>query len=189
MMLFFLLLGLVVVDTDLALQKKQEVKTLLELANHDATWAIDQALKTEGIIDLVETEAISRFDRRMEQNGRYRRQGAVFIPAQKSVTTDQIAILHYYIDFTQWRKNTQLSLTYRGDKLVVDNVAIDSQVQPSGGVLQITVTTESAERLTLAPKRMIGPSLVAVGYVDEQPLFQLLPGHSFPVVSVEELKW
>lgn len=189
MLLFFLLLGLVVVDSDLALQKKQEVKTLLELANHDATWAVDQVLKTEGLIDLVETDAISRFERRMEQNGQYHRQGAVFIPDATSVTTDQIAFLHYYIDFRQWRQDTRMFLRYTGDKLVLENVSIDNQTQPSGGLLQITVTSENAEQLSLAPKRMIGPSLVAVAYVDEQPLTPLLPGHSFPVVSVEELKW
>lgn len=189
MLLFFLMLGLVVVDSDLALQKKQEVKTLVELANHDATWAVDQALKTEGLMELVETDAISRFDRRMAQNGRYLRQGAAFIPAPASVTNDQLSFLHYYIDFQQWKKDIRLFLRYTGEKLVLDQVTIGSQSQQAGGLLQITVTTETAEQLTLAPKRMIGPSLVAVAYVDEQPLVPLLPGHSFPVVRVEELKW
>jgi hypothetical protein len=35
---------------------------------------------------------------------------------------------------------------------------------------------------------MVGPSHVVVAYVDESPFLPILPGHSFPVVSVEEVK-
>lgn len=187
-LLFFLLIGLFVVDTDLALQKKAEVKSLLELANHHATFAIDQALKTEGIIEMTEEEALLRFDKRMLENGQYIRQGSAYIPSAKSVTTDQIQAAHYYADFQTWRRNLQLSLHYDGKSLVLDRV-IPGEYRATGGDLQISITTEKNQVLKLAPKKMIGPSLVMVAYVDERPLTPLLPGHSFPIVSVEELKW
>ncbi len=182
-------MGLLVFDADLTMQKKQEVKALLELANHEATWAVDQAMKTEGIIELTESEAISRFAQRMADNGGYRQENNAFIPGKSSVTTDPLAFLHYYIDFQQWRKDTQLSLRFTGEKLLLDQAAVGSVIHPAGGELKITVTTETGERLTLAPKRLIGPSLVAVAYVHDRPLTPLLTGHAFPVVSVEELKW
>lgn len=189
MILFFLLLGLVVVDSDLALQKKQEVKALLELANHNATWAVDQVLKTEGVIELVESEAIRRLDQSMEVNGGYQRQGNRLLPNPSSVTTDPLLFAHYYVDFQRWKHNTRLYLRHTGDQLFLENVVIDGTEHPSGGTLQLTMTTESEQVLTLAPKKMVGPSLVAVAFVDEKALVPLLPPHAFPVVSVEELKW
>ncbi|MGE5702715.1 MAG: hypothetical protein ACM32O_09320 [Clostridia bacterium] len=171
------------------MQKKQEVKALLELANHDATWAIDQELKTEGIIELVTAEAVGRFDRRMADNGRYTRQDTLYKPDRTSVTTDPLAFLHYYVDFQQWKKDTHLSLRYSSNRLLLENVTISNQSKQSGGSLQITITTADNQMVSLAPKRMVGPSLVAVSYVDERPLVPFLPSHSFPVVSVEELKW
>lgn len=188
MLLFFLLIGLFVVDTDLALQKKTEVKSLLEMANHHATFAVDQALKTEGIIELTEADALARFDQRMYENGRYTRQGTAYLPSTTSVTTDPLQVTYYYADFQAWRKNLQLFLHYDGKTLVLDKVT-PGEYRQAGGDLRISITTDKNEILQLAPKKMIGPSLVMVAYVDEKPLAPLLPGHSFPVVSVEELKW
>lgn len=188
-LLLFLLVGLVVVDADLAMQKKAEMKTLIELANHHATFAIDQALKTEGIIEMVEAEAIKRFDSRMKENGYYDRNGAYYQPGDQSVTTDPVAIASHYVDFQDWRKNIKLSLHYDGDVLQIEKVEIDPEQQPSGGQLRIAITMENNQTVSLAPKRMIGPSHVVVAYIDERPLVPLLPAHAFPVASVEELKW
>lgn len=188
-LLLFLLIGLVVVDADIAMQKKAEIKTLIELANHHATFAIDQALKTEGIIELVEGEAITRFDNRMKENGFYDRSGAYYQPADRSVTTDRVAVATYYVDFQNWRRNIKLSLDYDGDSLKMESIGIDPEQQPSGGELRIAITMENNQTVSLAPKRMIGPSHVVVAYIDEPPLVPILPAHAFPVASVEELKW
>jgi hypothetical protein len=182
------LIGLFVVDTDMALQKKAEVKTLLELANHHATFAVNEMLKTEGVIDLVEEEALARFDQRMAENGGYRREGTAYLPSPGSVTTDSIACARYYIDFRHWRQDLNLRLRYTGAALLLEQ-AIAGTERPSGGKLRITVTTEQGEVLEMAPKTMVGPSAVVVAYVDERPFLPLLPAHAFPIVSVEELKW
>lgn len=187
-LLLLLLIGLFTVDADVAMQKKTEVKALLELANHHATFAVDQTLKTEGIIDLVEEEALARFDRRMEENGGYRRSGNLYLPASDSVTTDPLPFARYSIDFQNWRKDLHLRFRYTGDTLLLEQ-AVPGTEHPSGGKLRITVVTEQNESLELAPKTMIGPSAVVVAYVDERPFLPLLPAHAFPVVSVEELKW
>jgi hypothetical protein len=188
MLLIFLLVGLIVADADIAMQKKTEVKSLLELANHHATFAIDQSLKTEGIIEMTETEALARLDKRMEENGGYIRQGSFYLPSSASITTDPLPFVHYYVNFQNWRKDLQLILRYTGDSLLLEK-AVPGQEQPTGGELRISITTDEAQVLELSPKKMIGPSLVVVAYVDERPLTPLLPAHSFPVVSVEELKW
>jgi hypothetical protein len=188
-MLLFLLLGLVVFDADLAMHKKLEVKSLLELANHDATFAINQELKTEGIIDLNLDEAMDRFARRMAENGGYSRQGAAFLPSAASVTSDPLAFRYYYIDFQHWQRDFQLSLQYQQGSLQEVSAVFADTLRPEGGYVEVAITTEEGEELRLSPKRMVGPSLVVVAYVDEQPFVPLLSGHAFPVVSVEELKW
>lgn len=186
-MLFFLLVGMFIVDADLAMQKKTEVKILLELSNHHATFAVDPVLKTEGVIDLLEDEALERFDERMHENGGYRRDQAMFVPQADSVTTDPIPFSRYYVDFRSWRNDHQLRLQYNGKTLVTER-ATKGPARPGGGMLQITVVTERGEELQLAPKTMVGPSHVVVAYIDERPFLPMLPSHSFPVVSVEELK-
>jgi hypothetical protein len=185
--LFFLLVGLFVVDADLAMQKKTEVKMLLELANHHATFAVDPVLKTEGVIDLLEDEAMDRFEERMNQNGGYHRELQTFVPANNSVTTDPLVFTRYYIDFRAWRQDLDIYLRYNGKSLSQDRL-VPGVSRPEGGRLHITVVTEEGEELRLAPKTMVGPSHVVVAFVDESPFLPLLPGHSFPVVSVEELK-
>jgi hypothetical protein len=187
-LLLLLLIGMFVVDADAAMQKKAEVKALLEMANHHATFAVNQDLKTEGVIDLVEEEALARFDRRMEENGGYTRQGSEYVPAADSVTTDTLPFVRYSIDFLNWRKDLHLRLRYTGDTLLIEQATTGAE-RPTGGRLRITVVTERNEELELAPKTMIGPCAVVVAYVDERPFLPLLPAHSFPVVSVEELKW
>lgn len=181
--------GLTVVDADLTMQKKQEVKALLELANHDATFAVNPSLKTEGIIDLLEDEAMDRFAKRMEQNGQYEWQGDQFIPSEKSVTTEPLAFLHYYIDFSQWQRDTYLSVQQTGNQLRLKQVTQGMASQPTGGYLYISLQEENGQIVSLSPKRMVGPSFIAVAYVQDNPFTSLLPAHKFPVVSVEELKW
>ncbi|UFJ43406.1 hypothetical protein LOK74_21690 [Brevibacillus humidisoli] len=191
-MLLFLLFGLVVFDADLAMHKKLEVKSLLELANHDATFAVNQALKTEGIIDLNLDEAMDRFERRMEENGGYSRQGALLQPSRESVTSDPLSFTYYYIDFQHWQRDVSFSLRYDEDQvhnLQLIHAEHGDIMRPEGGYVEVEITTEDGEILQLSPKRMVGPSLVVVAYVDEQPFTPLLSGHAFPVVSVEELKW
>mgnify|MGYP001057569017 CR=1 FL=1 len=186
-LLFFLLIGIFVVDTDLALQKKAEVKMLLELANHHATFAVDPIMKTEGVIELIEEEALVRFDERMLANGGYRREHNAYFPDAHSVTTDPLPFVRHYIDFRSWRQDWQLRLRYDGQELVLEQ-AIPGAVRPDGGLLQIQFVTEQGEELALAPKTMVGPSHVVAAYIDERPLLPVLPAHSFPVVSVEEVK-
>lgn len=183
-----MLIGTFVVDADMAMQKKTEIKMLLELANHHATFAIDPVLKTEGVIDLLEDEALQRFDRRMSENGGYQRQLHSYVPGAKSVTTDPIPFVRHYVDFRAWRQDLTLRLQYNGDSFVTVS-ATPGAVRQGGGQLQITVVTERGEGLQLAPKKMVGPSHIVVAYVDERPFLPMLPGHSFPVVSVEEVKF
>lgn len=185
--LLFLLVGAFVVDADMAMQKKTEVKMLLELANHHATFAVDPVLKTEGVIDLVENEALVRFDRRMAENGGYRREQGAYVPDAGSVTTDPLIFTCHYVDFRSWQQDLQIRLHYNGLTFVEKQV-VPGANRPSGGRLQITVVTEQGEELRLAPKVMVGPSHVVVAYVDERPFLPVLPAHAFPVVSVEELK-
>lgn len=187
-LLFFLLIGVFVVDADLAMQKKTEVKMLLELSNHHATFAINPVLKTEGVIDLLEKEALDRFDRRMLENGGYRREGNKYLPSGHSVTTDSLSFVRHYIDFVSWRNDHQLFLRFNGSDFSLDRVVTGAR-RPAGGLLQITVMTEKGEELRLAPKTMVGPSHIAVAYVNERPFVPVLPAHAFPVVSVEEVKW
>lgn len=162
---------------------------MLELANHDATFAVIEELKTEGIIELDESQAMWRFERRMEQNGGYRRNDETFYPSAESVTTDPISMAWYYVDFQSWRKDVALTLRYTESGLMIDKVSKGNVDQPLGGSLQFEVYDHNGELLQLAPKRMVGPSLVVAAYVDERPFSPLLPAHAFPVVSVEELKW
>lgn len=176
-----------VVDADMAMQKKTEVKTLLELANHHATFAVDPILKTEGVIDLLEDEAMDRFAARMDENGGYRRQQQTFIPSGSSVTTEPLPFTRYYVDFRAWEQDLELRLRYNGTALLLER-AVPGSARPGGGRLLVTVVTEEGEELRLAPKIMVGPSHVVTAYVDESPLLPILPSHSFPVVSVEELK-
>ncbi len=82
---------------------------LLELANHDASFAVDPVLKTEGVIDLIEDEAMQRFDKRMKENGGYMREQQTFVPAANSVTTDPIPFARYYVDFRSWERDLQLT--------------------------------------------------------------------------------
>jgi len=160
---------------------------LLELANHHATFAVDPILKTEGVIDLLEDEALDRFGERMNQNGGYRREQRAFVPAGNSVTTDPLTFIRYYVDFRAWQQDLQIYLRYDGNELLQER-AVSGAVRPGGGRLQVTVVTPEGEELRLAPKAMVGPSHVVVAFVDERPFLPLLPAHSFPVVSVEELK-
>ncbi len=171
------------------MQKKQEVKSLLELANQDATFAINQRLKTEGVIDLVEEEAVARFVKRMEQNGGYRFQGNQFIPDEGSVTTDPLPFLHYYVDFLNWQKDIHLLVKFANGNLQLQQVTQGNQANAAGGYIYLSIQEESGQTVALSPKRMVGPSLVAVSYVQDRPLAAFLPGHKFPVASVEELKW
>lgn len=186
--MFFLLIGVFVVDADLAMQKKTEVKMLLEQSNHHATFAIHPVLKTEGVIELVEAEALDRFDERMLANGGYTRQGNDYLPGSHSVTTDSLSFARHYVDFLSWRKDHHLLLRFTGTDLMLEQVTTGA-ARPGGGLLEITVTTEKGEQLRMAPKAMVGPSHVVVAYVNERPFLPMLPAHSFPVVSVEELKW
>ncbi|WP_400161823.1 hypothetical protein ACAF76_020750 [Brevibacillus sp. TJ4] len=186
-LLLFLLIGIFVVDTDLAMQKKAEVKMLLELANHHATFAVDQVMKTEGVIELVEEEALTRFGDRMLENGGYRLERNNFVPAVTSVTTDPLPFVRYYVDFRSWRQDIDMRVRYDGRTLVLEQ-AVPGAVRADGGRLRIRVITERGEELELAPKTMVGPSHVVVAYVDERPFLPILPAHSFPVVSVEEVK-
>ncbi|MED4781241.1 hypothetical protein [Brevibacillus choshinensis] len=186
-MLFFLLVGMFVVDADMAMQKKTEVKMLLELANHHATFAVDPILKTEGVIDLIEDQALDRFAIRMNENGGYRREQQLFVPADDSVTTDPLPFTRYYVDFRAWRQDLELRLRYNGTALLQERV-VPGTMRPTGGRLQVMVVTEQGEELRLAPKIMVGPSHVVVAFVDERPFLPILPSHSFPVATVEELK-
>ncbi|MBO8165524.1 MAG: hypothetical protein H0Z34_17750 [Brevibacillus sp.] len=188
-MLVFLLFGLAVFDADLAMHKKLEVKALLELANHDATFAVNEVLKTEGIIDLNLDEALDRFARRMQENGGYSREGNRFHPSADSVTSDPLPFAYYYIDFEHWQRDFSLSLRYHDDSLQQIKAVHGSIAQTEGGYIEVEIITEEGEVLRLSPKRMVGPSLLVVAYVDEQPFTPLLSGHAFPVVSVEEIKW
>lgn len=174
-------------DADIAMQKKTEVKMLLELANHHATFAVDPILKTEGVIDLLEDEALDRFAVRMSENGGYHREQQTFVPATDSVTTDPLPFFRYYIDFRAWQQDLELRLRYNGTALLLER-AVTGATHSEGGRLQVTVVTEEGEELRLAPKVMVGPSHVVVAFVDERPFLPLLPSHSFPVASVEELK-
>ncbi|MDF2682644.1 MAG: hypothetical protein K0R47_3834 [Brevibacillus sp.] len=174
-------------DADLVMQKKTEVKMLLELSNHHATFAVDPTLKTEGVIDLVEDEALDLFAVRMNENGGYRLEQQAFVPAAGSVTTDPLPFTRYYVDFRAWRQDLELRLRYNGTALLQER-AVPGTIRPTGGRLQVTVVTEQGEELRLAPKIMVGPSHVVVAFVDERPFLPILPSHSFPVVSVEELK-
>ncbi|MEJ8548746.1 hypothetical protein [Brevibacillus borstelensis] len=187
-LLFFLLIGVFVVDADLAMQKKTEIKTLLELSNHHATFAVDPVLKNEGVIDLMEKEALARFDKRMLENGGYRREGNKYLPGKHSVTTDSLSFARHYIDFLSWRNDHQLFLRFDGSDVSFDRVVAGARRQ-AGGLLQITVVTEKGEELRLAPKTMVGPSHIVIAYVNERPFVPILPAHAFPVVSVEEVKW
>lgn len=187
--LLFLLFGITIVDADVAMQKKQEVKALIELANYDATFAINQSLKAEGIIDLVEDEAIQRFAKRMRQNGSYQLQGEQFSPSTNSVTTDPLSFFHYYIDFQQWQKDNHLLVLQTGNQLKLQQLTQGTVMNPAGGYLYISLQEADGRVVTLSPKRMVGPSLIAVAYVQDRPLVPFLPSHQFPVVSVEELKW
>lgn len=171
------------------MQKKQEIKALLELANHDATFAVNQTLKTEGIIDLVLDEAIERFARRMKQNGKYELEGDHFIPSSESVTTEPIAFLHYYMDFEHWQRDTYMVIMQTGTQLKLKQITQGTQLNQAGGYLYVSLEEEDGQTVTLSPKRMVGPSSIAMAYVQDRPLALFLPTHRFPVVSVEELKW
>lgn len=186
-LLLFLLIGVFVVDTDLAMQKKAEVKMLLELANHHATFAVDSVMKTEGVIELVEDEALARFADRMSENGGYQLAQNAFIPSAATVTTDPLPFVRHYIDFRSWQRDLDMVLRYDGEDLVLEQ-AVPGTARSEGGRLRIRVITQQGEVLELAPKTMVGPSHVVVAYVDESPFLPILPGHSFPVVSVEEVK-
>ncbi|WP_019123107.1 hypothetical protein [Brevibacillus massiliensis] len=186
--LLFLLFGITVIDADLAMQKKLEVKALLELANHNATFAVDPVLKTEGIIELIEEEALDRFALRMKENGGYRQEGGFFVPSPDSVTTDPVAFTAKYVDFGHWQRDLRLSLKYTGDSLRIEQAAWGEEIHPSGGHITFHLTDEKGKELTIAPKKMIGPSLIAVAYVHDGPFSPLLPDHAFPVVSIEEVK-
>lgn len=184
-----MLFGITTVDADLTLQRKQEIKALLELANQDATFAINQELKTEGIIELNEDEALIRFAKRMEQNGKYRLQGNVFSPMKGSITSDPISFVHYYVNFENWRRDLSLLVKYDNNQLTIQQATIGYQPNPSGGLLSISVQEENGQLVSLAPKRMVGPSFVVVAFIKDRPLTSFLPQHQFPVASVEELKW
>lgn len=188
-LMLFLMLGLVVVDADLAMEKKAEVKALIELANHHASFAVDEALKTEGIIDLVETAARERFDQRLTEDGHYVKQLNSYQPSTNSVTTDPLAIADYYIDFTHWQLDTRIELVYEKEALKVNKVEFGSETHPAGGDLEIAIALEDQSTVQLPPKQMIGPSYVTIAYMNERPLVPFLPSHAFPVASVEELKW
>jgi hypothetical protein len=185
-----LLIGLFVVDADIALQKRNEVKHLLDLATHHATFAVNPELKTEGIIELVETEAVERFLERMHQNGRFTANGRTLLPSSNSVTENGIAFWTYYVDFQSWQRDHVLSLRYDGEMLHAMNITVGSTSVPSqGGLMEIQIRTDRGETLRLPSKRMSGPSWVVAAYVNEPPLFPLVPAHSFPLVSVEQVKW
>lgn len=169
------------------MQKKAEVKMLLELANHHASFAIDPVLKTEGVIDLIEDEAQVRFEQRMWENGGYRAEQQAFLPSDHSVTTDRIPFASHYIDFRAWRQDWELSYRYDGKALTLERIT-PGPARPEGGRLLIRVIPPQGEELSLAPKMMAGPSHIVVAYVDERPFLSMLPAHSFPVVSVEEVK-
>ncbi len=187
--LLFILIGLTIIDSDLAMQKKQEVKALLELANHHATFAVIEELKTEGIIELDVNEAMRRFQERMLENGGYIRTNQTFIPSASSVTTDSLPFTHYYVDFQSWRKDVYMTLRYQGENIIVQQVNTGTEERPAGGRLFTTIYDQDGRMIQLAPKTLVGPSMVIVAFVHERPFTPLLSGHSFPVMSVEEIKW
>lgn len=187
--LLFLLFGITTVDADLTLQRKQEIKSLLELANQDATFAINQELKTEGMIELNELEALTRFAKRMEVNGKYLLQGSVLSPTKGSITVYPIPFVHYYVNFQNWQRDLALVVKYENDQLILQQAVQGNQDNSSGGLLTISVIEENGQAVSLSPKRMVGPSFIVVAYVKDQPLTTFLPQHQFPVVSVEEIKW
>ncbi|MBM7592315.1 hypothetical protein [Brevibacillus fulvus] len=170
------------------MQKKAEMKALLELANHHATFAVDQELKTEGIIELTEAEAMAKFDQRMLDNGGYERVEDAYVPSANSVTSAPVSFVHYYVGFQDWRKDLHLFVRQRQEGLAIEK-AEDGPERTAGGELRVTFTTASGEELQLAPKKMVGPSLVVVAFLEEPPLVPFLPGHAIPIVSVEEVKW
>ncbi|WP_255298600.1 hypothetical protein [Brevibacillus dissolubilis] len=171
------------------MQKKQLVKHLLELANHHATFAINESLKTEGIISLNEEEALNRFAVRMQQNGGYLRENASWMPSPTSATSDPISFHHYYIDFQHWQTDIHLTYRYANHQLTLQNIAQAPFPRPTGGQFQITITNQSGETIHLAPKTITGPSLIMLAYIDDRPISPLLPGHAFPVLSVETIKF
>ncbi|QOS98581.1 hypothetical protein JNUCC42_19100 [Brevibacterium sp. JNUCC-42] len=188
-LLLFLFFGLVVVDTDIIMQKKQEMKSLLELGNHNASFAVHKELKTEGIIDLIETEAFIRFGESMKENGDYVVKPVELQPGKSSVTSQSLAMYTLYIDFEQWHRNHILELQYRDKKLFVKSIVASRDREVTGGKLLVTVFDQAGKPNTLAPKKMVGPSRIVVVYASEPSILPFQPPHEFPVISVEELKW
>ncbi|MCR8938545.1 hypothetical protein O0555_14525 [Brevibacillus laterosporus] len=188
-LLLFLFLGLVVVDTEIILQKKQEIKSLIELGNHNASFAIHEELKSEGIIDLIEKEAFIRFSDSMKKNGNYVVRQVELQPGESSITSQPLAMYTLYIDFEQWYRNHKIDLQYRDKKLFAKNIVVSPEKEVTGGKLNITVFDQEAKPKTLAPKKMIGPSRIVVVYASEPSILPFQQPHEFPVISVEELKW
>ena len=171
------------------MQKKQEIKTLLEMANHDASFAINEALKTEGVIDLVEEEATARFADNVMKNGKYEVNQDKMIPNKNSVTDWSVHLQTQYIDFLNWRKPHKFEYEYRDDRLTLQQMIVDPHDDSAGGQIRVTIRDEQGRILQTPPKRMAGPSRIVLGYVNEPSLLPFSTSHQFPVVSVEELKW
>ncbi|WP_094702092.1 hypothetical protein [Brevibacillus laterosporus] len=188
-LLLFLFLGLVVVDTEIIIQKKQEIKSLIELGNHNASFAIHEGLKSEGIIDLIEKEAFIRFSDSMKKNGNFVVRPVELQPGKSSITSQPLAMYTLYIDFEQWHRNHKIDLQYRDKKLFAKNIVVSPEKEVTGGKLNITVFDQEAKPKTLAPKKMIGPLRIVVVYASEPSILPFQQPHEFPVISVEELKW
>lgn len=183
---FLLLTGMVVIDSDNSTAKQMEVQRLLDNANHHASFALVEELKRQGVIEIEMTRALDRFHARMKQNGYYTWNQDKYLPELRSITQKPLPTAFYYIDFSEWKHSYRIEWSYNGTAIREDSIA---KVSDAGSKLEIAVRMQDGTEYPLPPKIMGGPCLIAISVIDENPILKKAGSMTFPVVSVQEIKY
>lgn len=171
------------VDTALASSHQTWLQDQMDMAlHHAAIVPVDDGLN-EGIKEIKFDEALERLADRLHENAdlEYDQRNSVLQPGDGSVIKSDIGLKVDFISLENSKSSWLLVYQFRDGKLE----EISRTEKGTGGLLDVEILTQDGRRLSLPPKQLHGPTLVAVAYTEEPRMNSYTGLTRIPVISIQ----
>ncbi|MGK5511956.1 hypothetical protein [Brevibacillus formosus] len=185
--LFFLLFSSIIgvnhIDNAMAASKQTWLQDQLDNAMFHASVIPVKDGLNEGVKEILFDEAQLRLYQRLKENGDFTKKGSSLVPGEKSKVKQAVSIHVDLISLEESAKSWEVIYSVNGDTLTQTS---RTQVG-TGGELKTKIITEDGETLSLPPKQLHGPAMIAVAYGEEEKFNRYTGPTRIPVISIQHI--
>ncbi|MBW5471569.1 hypothetical protein GPJ61_27665 [Brevibacillus formosus] len=182
-LVFSTIIGVNHIDNAMAASKQTWMQDQLDNAMYHASVIPVKDGLNEGVKEILFDEALSRFYDRLKKNGDFTKTGSSLTPGERSKVKQVVAINVDLISLEESAKSWDVTYSINGDTLTQTS---RTQVG-TGGELKTKIITENGETLSLPPKQLHGPAMIAVAYGEEEKLNRYTGPTRIPVISIQHI--